>query len=187
MKMKKILVPLLAFVLLFGLSSTALAKTIKVGGLKDTTGATSDVGKDAALGQAEFWSHYVNDNGGINGKPVKYIWFDYGYRIPEAITKYKLLKRLGVVAIMGWGTGDTEALSPTINKDKIPYVSDSYSAHLTDPKKTRYNLFFSPDYSTNARACLTAWFDKIGCVVSGSVAYKIPVASYLVIYTEEVL
>ncbi len=160
MKMKKILVPLLAFALLFGLSSMALAKTIKVGGLKDTTGATSDVGKDAALGQAEFWSHYVNDNGGINGKPVKYIWFDYGYRIPEAITKYKLLKRLGVLAIMGWGTGDTEALSPTINKDKIPYVSDSYSAHLTDPKKTRYNLFFSSDYSTNARSCLTAWFDK---------------------------
>jgi branched-chain amino acid transport system substrate-binding protein len=61
---------------------------------------------------------------------------------------------------MGWGTGDTEALSPTINKDKIPYVSASYSAHLTDPKKTRYNLFFSSDYSTNARSCITAWFDK---------------------------
>ena len=160
MKTKKILIPLLAFVLFFGLSSMALAKTIKIGGLKDTTGATSDVGKDAALGQAEFWSHYVKDMGGINGKPVKYIWFDYGYRIPEAITKYKLLKRLGVVAIMGWGTGDTEALSPTINKDQIPYVSDSYSAHLTNPKKTRYNLFFSSDYSTNARSCLTAWYDK---------------------------
>ena len=160
MKTKKILVPLLAFALFLGLSSMALAKTIKIGGLKDTTGATSDVGKDAAMGQAEFWSHYVNDMGGINGKPVKYIWFDYGYRIPEAITKYKLLKRLGVVAIMGWGTGDTEALSPTINKDQIPYVSDSYSAHLTDPKKTPYNLFFSPDYSTNARSCLTAWHDK---------------------------
>ena len=160
MKTKKILVLLLAFALFLGLSSMALAKTIKIGGLKDTTGATSDVGKDAAMGQAEFWSHYVNDMGGINGKPVKYIWFDYGYRIPEAITKYKLLKRLGVVAIMGWGTGDTEALSPTINKDQIPYVSDSYSAHLTDPKKTPYNLFFSPDYSTNARSCLTAWFDK---------------------------
>jgi len=25
---------------------------------------------------------------------------------------------------------------------------------------TAYNLFFSSDYSTNARACLTAWFDK---------------------------
>ena len=171
MNMKKILIPLLAFVLLFGLSSMVLAKTIKVGGLKDTTGATSDVGKDAALGQAEFWQYYVNDNGGINGKKVKYIWFDYGYRIPEAITKYKLLKRMKVLAIMGWGTGDTEALSPTINKDKMPYVSDSYSAHLTRPtnwtgkdgKKhlgTPYNLFFSSDYSTNARSCLTAWFDK---------------------------
>ncbi len=160
MKMKKILVPFLAFALLLGLSSIGLAETIKIGGLKDTTGATSDVGKDAALGQEEFWARYVNDNGGINGKPVKYIWFDYGYRIPEAITKYKLLKRLGVVAIMGWGTGDTEALAPTINKDEIPYVSDSYSAHLTDPQKTQYNFFFSTDYSTNARSCLTAWYDK---------------------------
>ncbi len=157
---QKFLVPILALVLVMGFSTFASAKAIMIGGLKDTTGATSDVGKDAALGQDEFWSHYVKDMGGINGKPVKYIWFDYGYRIPEAITKYKLLKRLGVVAIMGWGTGDTEALSPTINKDKIPYVSDSYSAHLTNPKKTRYNLFFSSDYSTNARSCLTAWYDK---------------------------
>jgi branched-chain amino acid transport system substrate-binding protein len=96
----------------------------------------------------------------VNGKPIKYTWFDYGYRIPEAITKYRLLKRLGVVAIQGWGTGDTEALSPTVNKDQMPYVSASYSAHLTDPAKTPYNLFFSSDYSTNARAALTAWFDK---------------------------
>jgi branched-chain amino acid transport system substrate-binding protein len=31
---------------------------------------------------------------------------------------------------------------------------------LTDPKKTPYNLFFATDYSSNARAALTAWFDK---------------------------
>jgi branched-chain amino acid transport system substrate-binding protein len=108
---------------------------------------------------SEAWK-YINEQGGINGKKIKYTWFDYGYRIPEAITKYKLLKRLGSVVIMGWGTGDTEALSPTVNKDTMPYVSASYSAHLTDPKKTPYNLFFSTDYSTNARACITAWFDK---------------------------
>ncbi len=170
MKVKKILIPVLAFVFLFGLSSMATAKTIKVGGIMDTTGATSDVGKDYALGMAEAF-HYINDMGGVNGKKIKYTWFDYGYRIPEALTKYKLLKRMKVIAIMGWGTGDTEALSPTINKDKMPYVSASYSAHLTNPvdwvgkdgKKhlgTPYNLFFSSDYSTNARSCLTAWFDK---------------------------
>ena len=145
--------------LLFGFSTVASAQEIKLGGIMDTTGATSDVGKDYAIGMEEAFK-YINENGGVNGKQIKYTWFDYGYRIPEAITKYKLLTRLGVVAIMGWGTGDTEALSPTVNKDQMPYVSASYSAHLTDPKKTPYNLFFSSDYSTNARACLTAWFDK---------------------------
>jgi branched-chain amino acid transport system substrate-binding protein len=149
----------IAVVFLMGFSMTAAAEDIRIGGIMDTTGPTSDVGKDYAIGMAEAFQ-YINEQGGINGKNIKYTWFDYGYRIPEAITKYKLLKRLGSVAIMGWGTGDTEALSPTINKDEIPYVSASYSAHLTDPKKTRYNLFFSSDYSTNARACITAWFDK---------------------------
>ncbi|MBW2101579.1 MAG: ABC transporter substrate-binding protein [Deltaproteobacteria bacterium] len=153
------LVPMVAVAFLAGFSTAALAAKIKIGGIMDTTGATSDVGKDYAIGMEEAWK-YINEQGGINGKKVKYTWFDYGYRIPEAITKYKLLKRLRSIVIMGWGTGDTEALSPTVNKDKIPYVSASYSAHLTDPKKTRYNLFFSSDYSTNARAALTAWFDK---------------------------
>ena len=148
-----------AVILIMGFSSMAGATTINIGALNDTTGATSDVGKDYALGIAEA-IHYVNDAGGVNGKKIKLYQFDYGYRIPEALTKYKLFKRLKCVAVLGWGTGDTEALSPTVTRDKMPYVSASYSGHLTDPKKTPYNLFFATDYSTNARAAITAWFDK---------------------------
>jgi branched-chain amino acid transport system substrate-binding protein len=155
----KVLVVLLGVAFLAGFSTVAAAKEIKVGGIMDTTGATSDVGKDYAIGMSDAYK-YINSQGGVNGKEIKFTWFDYGYRIPEAITKYKMLKRIGNVAIMGWGTGDTEALSPTVNKDQLPYVSASYSAHLTDPKKTPYNLFFSSDYSTNARSAITAWFDK---------------------------
>lgn len=140
------------------LAGGAGAETIKVGALNDMTGATSDVGKDYAMGIAEA-IHYVNDTGGINGKQIKLYQFDYGYRVPEALTKYKLFKRMKCIAILGWGTGDTEALSPTVTKDKIPYVSASYSGHLTDPAKTPYNIFAATDYSSNARATLTAWFD----------------------------
>jgi len=150
------------FIVLFTVLLTvalAGAEEIKVGALNDMTGATSDVGKDYAMGIAEA-IHYVNDNGGVNGKKIKLYQFDYGYRVPEALTKYKLFKRLGCVAVLGWGTGDTEALSPTVTKDKMPYVSASYSGHLTDPAKTPYNLFFATDYSSNARAAITAWFDK---------------------------
>ena len=155
----KIFIPMCAIAILAVFSAPAGAATINVGSLNDMTGATSDVGKDYALGIAEAM-HYANDNGGINGKKIKLYQFDYGYRVPEALTKYNLFKRLKCVAVLGWGTGDTEALSPTVTKDKLPYVSASYSGHLTDPKKTPYNLFFATDYSTNARAAITAWFDK---------------------------
>jgi len=143
-----------------GMSSVATAAdTIKIGALNDMTGATSDVGKDYALGIAEA-IHYINDTGGINGKKIKLYQFDYGYRIPEALTKYSLFKRMKCVAILGWGTGDTEALAPTVARDKIPYVSASYSGHLCDTTKTPYNLFFAPDYSTQVRGLMTVWFEK---------------------------
>jgi branched-chain amino acid transport system substrate-binding protein len=146
-------------VLFLGFSPIAGAADIKIGALNDMTGATSDVGKDYALGIAEA-IHYINDTGGINGKKIKLYQFDYGYRIPEALTKYNLFKRLKCAAILGWGTGDTEALAPTVAKDRIPYVSASYSGHLCDPEKTPYNLFFSTDYSTQSRGLITSWFDK---------------------------
>ena len=142
----------------FAFSPGAMAQEVVIGALNDMTGATSDVGKDYALGIAEA-VNYCNDNGGVNGKPIKLIQFDYGYRVPEALTKYKLFQRMKAVAIEGWGTGDTEALAPTVTADKMPYVSASYSGHLTDPKKTPYNLFAATDYSTNARATITAWHD----------------------------
>src|SRR4030065_2638233 len=63
--------------------------------------------------------------------------------------------------ILGWGTGDTEALAPTINADKIPYLSSSFSAHLTDPKKDPYNFVYGTDYSTNARGAITYWFEEV--------------------------
>ena len=154
----KFFVSLMMMVVLAGFAFPAIAAEVKVGALYDMTGATSDVGKDYGLGIGEA-INYLNDNGGVNGKSIKLYQFDYGYRVPEALTKYKLFKRLGCVAILGWGTGDTEALSPTVTKDKMPYVSASYSAHLTDPQKTPYNLFAATDYSSNARAALTAWFD----------------------------
>lgn len=137
------------------------AEEIKIGSINDLTGATSDVGKDAALGIRECVT-YVNDNGGINGKKIKLFLFDYGYRVPEAITIYKRFRDSDKIQLLlQWGTGDTEALSPTVNKDKMVTISDSLSGHLCDPAKTPYNFVYSTDYSTNARAALTSWYEKI--------------------------
>ncbi len=162
MKKRFMWVLLVAAIFLAGGSAWAQLKgEVRIGSLNDTTGATSDVGKDYAMAVAEAVA-YINDTGGINGKRLRLYQYDYGYRIPEAITTYKRFRDFDkVVAVLGWGTGDTEALSPTITRDRMPYVSASYSAHLTDPKKTPYNLFYSADYSTHARGAITAWFDHV--------------------------
>ena len=156
---KKIILPLLILSLIC--TSAWAAELVKIGSLNDVTGATSDVGKDMALGIREAVA-YVNDHGGINGKKIKLFQYDYGYRVPEAITTYKRFRDYDkVVMVLGWGTGDTEALSPTINRDKMPYLSCSFSGHLCDPKKTPYNFVYGTDYSTNARAAITAWYEEI--------------------------
>lgn len=144
------------------MGSEAFAQNaVKLGSLNDLTGGTSDVGKDAYLGMREA-VQYVNDTGGINGKKLEVLFYDYGYRVPEAMTTYKRFRNFDkVVAVWGWGTGDTEALSPTVNADKMPFLSHSFSAVLTDPRKTPYNFLYGTDYSTNARAAITAWHDEV--------------------------
>lgn len=136
------------------LATAVHAQEIVIGNLADITGGTADVGKPYAEG-VKAYADYINGKGGINGKKIKLLQFDYAYKIPEALNLYKKFKDQDkVVAIQGWGSGDTEALKEQVAKDQIPYWSASYSAHLTDPKTAPYNFFCAPDYSTAARAGL---------------------------------
>jgi len=160
-----ILVLLSSFGVMLLIPDAALAQAeIKVGGLFDLTGITSDVGKPFAQGVRDAVLA-ANESGGINGKKIRLVETDYGYKIPEAVAAYKrMVNDDKVILINGWGTGDTEALKEFVNKEKMPYLSASFSAHLTDPKKTPYNFFVAPTYSDQLRAWLTwlksDWKDK---------------------------
>ena len=144
-------------------SVSANAESVFVGHLADLSGATSFVGKSYAQGVTDALN-YVNQNGGIDGVTLEYETHDYAYKIPQAIGTYKRWKSSkGMVAMQGWGTGDTEALISFVARDEIPNFSASYSAHLTDPQgknpKTKkpapYNFFYGPSYSDGARALVT--------------------------------
>jgi len=100
---------------------------------------------------------YINEvEGGIRGKvKIDLVWSDYAYRIPDAVSLYRKYRDIDRVnAIVGWGTGDTEALKDTISEDQIPYISASYSSHLDDPAKTPYNFYPVSSYSDQLRAVL---------------------------------
>ena len=158
MTLRKSLVAIVAAALAALSPSWASAQQeIKVGGIFDLTGVTSDVGKPFAQGVQDgvVW---VNDNGGINGKKIKLIGADYAYKIDQARALYKkLVNDDKVVMIQGWGTGDTEALKDFVGQDKIPYYSASFSAPLTDPSKFPYNFFVAPTYSDQLRS----WLDWV--------------------------
>jgi len=142
----------------------ATGPEVKVGGIFDLTGITSDVGKSYAQGVRDA-VEWVNAHGGVNGKRFKLVDVDYGYKIPEAIAAYKrMVNDDKVVMIAGWGTGDTEALRGQAAADKIPYVSASFAAPVSDPTKNPYNFFVAPTYSDQLRAWLKwvkdDWKDK---------------------------
>jgi len=84
-------------------AAQAPAGEIVIGAIMDTTGPTSDVGKDYAAGIQDA-IRWINDHGGVNGKRIRLILNDYGYRIPEAITLYKRYRDIDkVIAVLGGG------------------------------------------------------------------------------------
>lgn len=142
------------------LSATAVhADSILVGHLVDYTGPTAFVGKTYGPGIKDAVA-YINANGGIDGTTIELDQIDYAYKVPQAIAAYKKWKSRGMVALQGWGTGDTEALISFVTRDEIPVWSASYSGHLTDPTKKNpntkkaapYNYFYGPSYSDACRA-----------------------------------
>ncbi len=162
MTMTKLLSTASLALLLGGMASAAQAQ-ISLGHLADYSGGTADVGVPFGQAEADAFA-WVNKNGGIAGKPVSVDTNDYGYQVPRAIALYKKWSSPDgkVAAILGWGTADTEALKKFVAEDKIPDISGSYSAALTDPTgasgKTEaapYNFFYGPSYSDALRAELT--------------------------------
>ena len=105
----------------------------QLGHLADYSGPTSDVGTPFGQGVADTYA-WINKNGGINGAKVDVDTVDYGYQVPRAIAQYKKWSGSDkVAAILGWGTADTEALTGFVAEDKIPDISASYAAALSDP------------------------------------------------------
>jgi len=127
---------------------------IKVGAIFDLTGATSDVGVAYANG-IKAYTDYFNKNGGANGRTIELISQDYAYKVENAERLYsQYVNQDKVVAMIGWGTGDTEALRPKIANDKIPFTSASLSETLTNINDAPYNFVIGVNYSDQMRIAL---------------------------------
>lgn len=159
----KFSLPLIAGVLMA--AGPALAQApIPVGHLMDNSGATSDVGVPYGQGVADTLNWVNQTRNGVAGRRLAVSGFDYGYQAPRAVSQYQSwAQRERVVAIQGWGTADTEALVRFVTRDRIPFISASYSAALTDAggrsgrqgvEASPFNFFYGPSYSDALRGML---------------------------------
>lgn len=129
--------------------SGASAAPIKIGAIFDLTGPTADVSTPYSEGMKDYVA-WKNANGGIAGRQIELTSADYAYKVDQSEQLYTQYVQEGVVAFMGWGTGDTEALRTKIAEDKIPFMSASYSAGLLDMSAAPYNFLVGTSYSDQA-------------------------------------
>ncbi len=130
----------------FGIGAQS-GESIRIGALFDLTGPTSSVGHPWSTG-LNAYVDWINSQGGVGGRPLELFSGDTVYRVDDARVLYEqFVHDNNVVAVIGWGTADTEALKAEIAADQIPFMSASYSANLADIDEAPYNFLLSATYS----------------------------------------
>ena len=156
----------IAMLLVFGAlpDKAGAADVIKWGVLIDLSGPTSDWGKNQVKGQLDAM-RWVNENGGINGKELKLIVIDDGYKVPRGVAGYnRLVDSEKVLGLYIQSTGTTMTLIKKIVTDGVATIAASFTSKFQNPEKTPFSFFVSPSYGTMGRIALKwvrmTWKDK---------------------------
>jgi branched-chain amino acid transport system substrate-binding protein len=135
--MKKILIVCCIACLSLAFSSASFAAgTIKIGGLFSVTGPAAFLG-EPEKNTLEMLVREANNAGGINGVKLEAVIYDTGGDATKAVQlATKLIKSDKVSVIIGPSTtGESMALIPVMEKEKIPLISCAAGIKITDPVK----------------------------------------------------
>lgn len=126
-----------AAALLLTTASTSFASgTIKIGGLFSVTGPPAFLG-EPERNTAKMVVDSINRAGGIKGQKLELVVYDTAGDATKAVQMAtKLIKDDHVVAIIGPSTtGESMAVIPVAEKEKVPLISCAAGSKITDPVK----------------------------------------------------
>jgi branched-chain amino acid transport system substrate-binding protein len=135
--MKKFVMMLMVGALVLAFASMApAADEYKIGAIFASTGGASTLGLPEK-NTAEMLVEQVNAAGGINGKPVKLVFYDTGGDATKAVTATKkLIKKDQVDVIIGPTTsGNSMAIIDIVEEAKVPLISCAASVRIVVPVK----------------------------------------------------
>lgn len=125
-----------AALLLLSASLSFAAGTIKIGGLFSVTGPPAFLG-EPERNTARMVVDSINKSGGIKGQKLELVVYDTAGDATKAVQMAtKLIKDDKVIAIIGPSTtGESMAVIPVAERERVPLISCAAGSKITDPVK----------------------------------------------------
>jgi ABC-type branched-subunit amino acid transport system substrate-binding protein len=125
---------------------------IRLGQTVPHSGPGSLYGVLGRIGEAYF--QMLNDNGGINGRKIKFLTLDDSYSAPKAVeATRRLVEQEEVLALFGsLGTAPQTAVHKYLNAKGVPQLLlNTGASKWNDPKNNKWTMAGLPLYPTEAR------------------------------------
>ncbi len=115
--------------------TAAAGEPYVVGSTSDLSGPIAFEGTALRDGLRAYLS-YVNQQGGVNGHPIKYVALDDRSDPNTGIANVKQLVGQHAVVILGWGLSNViEAALPSLQQDNMPIIAQSLTGDMLHPVK----------------------------------------------------
>jgi branched-chain amino acid transport system substrate-binding protein len=153
--------------LLIRRSSRAAEKTIIIGMQSDRTGPTQIVG-NILCPAIHHYIDLTNKNGGLDGYRIEAPETDIQYQVPPAVEEYEHAKEMNAVSIMLYGTPQTEALAPRLDRDHIPGTCPGFGpASASNGARYPYVFPIAANYWSQGAAAVQFVKEQLGNSLHG--------------------
>jgi branched-chain amino acid transport system substrate-binding protein len=125
---------------------------VKVGNIVPYSGPASAYGIIGKSEEAYF--KMINENGGINGRKIKFISYDDAYSPPKAVEQVRKLVESDEVLVVfsALGTPSNTAIQKYLNAKKVPQLLVATGAtKWNDPTHFPWTMGWLPSYQSEAR------------------------------------
>jgi branched-chain amino acid transport system substrate-binding protein len=125
---------------------------VKIGNIVPYSGPASAYGIIGKSEEAYF--KMINDNGGINGRKIKFISYDDAYSPPKAVEQVRKLVESDEVLVVfsALGTPSNTAIHKYLNAKKVPQLLVATGAtKWNDPTHFPWTMGWLPSYQSEAR------------------------------------
>lgn len=121
---------------------------IVIGGSIPMTGVFAFAGVGINAGIADFVK-MTNDAGGVEGRKLKYVPEDTGYKVDVSVATFKKLTSQNKINLYyGDSTGFAKTINPELNRNSnILMAGASFATELNTPQKYPNQFLVGPDYT----------------------------------------